>query len=76
MTAIGSGKGPRENTTMYHTWSIAPTEGDFEVGDTLSIRIIRTESPTLPTTSEQLEDDDSEEEDAEQIAAARPASAP
>jgi hypothetical protein len=65
MTAIGFGKGPRENTTMHHTWSIAPTEEEFEVGDTLSIRIIRTDSPTPPTTSEELVDDGSEDEDAE-----------
>ena len=69
MSAIGSGIGPGKNTTMHHTWSIAPNEGEFEVGDTLSIRIIRTESPTPPTTSEQLQDDDAENQDAEQAVA-------
>lgn len=63
MTANGFGKRPGENTAMRHTWSIAPTEGDFELGDTLSIRIIQTASPTPPTTSEQLEDSDTEDED-------------
>src|SRR5712671_3003454 len=59
MTALGSAKGSRENTTMHYTWNIAPTE-QFDVGDTLSIRIIRTESPTSPTTSQELENEDAE----------------
>ncbi len=65
ISALASANGSKENTTMHHTWNIAPTEGDFDVGDTLSIRIIRTECPTPPTTSEELEDAD-EEQDAEQ----------
>ncbi len=69
MSAIGSGVVPGEKTTMHHTWSISPNEGEFEVGDTLSIRIIRTEYPTPPTTSEQLQDDDTDDEEAEQVVA-------
>ncbi|RZA00866.1 MAG: L-2-hydroxyglutarate oxidase [Sphingobacteriaceae bacterium] len=58
MTVLGCARGARENTTIHHTWSIEPREGQFDVGDTLSIRIIRTESPTPPTTSEVLEKED------------------
>ncbi|MHA3771510.1 hypothetical protein ACXR0O_08230 [Verrucomicrobiota bacterium sgz303538] len=60
MTALGCARGPTENTTMHHTWSIASAEGSFDVGDTLSIRIIRTEFPTPPTTSEELENEEAE----------------
>jgi len=68
VNAIGHGKGPRENTITNHTWDMAPIAGEFQVGDTLSIRVIQTDSPTLPTTSLEIEDNDSEDEEAEQAA--------
>ena len=60
MTGLGSAKGLRENTTIQHTWNIAPPEGQFEVGDTVTIRILRTECPTPPTTTEEHENEDTE----------------
>ncbi len=65
VNAMGQRKGPRENTITNHTWDIAPIEGKFQVGDTLSIRIILTDSPSLPTTSREIEDNDSEDEEAD-----------
>ena len=65
VSAIGHGTDPIKNTFVNHTWDMTPIAGEFLVGDTLSIRIIRTDSPNLPTTSLAIEDNDSEDEDEE-----------
>ena len=65
VSAIGHESDPIKHTIVNHTWDMTPIAGEFLVGDTLSIRIIRTDSPSLPTTSLAIEDNDSEDEDAE-----------
>ena len=60
LTVLGMAKGSCENTTIHHTWNSNPTKGEFDIGDTIQIRIVETMEATPPTSSQELENEDAE----------------
>ena len=62
MSAIGMANGSAENTALHHTWNMSPEKGEFQVGDTVTIRIVETEEATPPTSSEEIEMEDAEQD--------------
>ena len=60
VTALGVAKGSRKNTTLHHTWTVEPTKGRFDVGDTVTVRIVNAEKVSAPSSTQELENEDAE----------------
>ena len=61
MTVLGTAKGTKENTTLHHTWDVAPAGLDtFKVGDSITIRIVEGGKVSVPTSSQELENEKNE----------------
>jgi hypothetical protein len=59
ITAFGVAKGTGENSTRQYRWAVQREDG-IQVGDTLTIRIIRTDSSAPPTSIHDLQLDQDE----------------
>ena len=65
MKAMGMAKGSSKKTDIHHSWDMAdPEKATFKVGDTITIRIIETSAASPPTSTQKLENEDEEAEQA------------